>query len=98
MTQVPIYLSAKTNPHLEDSSLETHGPLGTLWVGIGLMAFYLALVWVNTLLGILLTPLFIVPGTWLMDRMGRRKRETTTVAEAPPTTAHDRHAAPRRDA
>jgi len=49
--------------------LETHGPLGTLWVGLGLCAFYIALVWINTLLGFVLTPLFIVPGTWLMDRV-----------------------------
>ena len=39
--------------------METHGPLGTLWVGIGLIGFYLALIWLNTLLGIFLTPLFM---------------------------------------
>ena len=49
--------------------LETHGPLGTLWVGLGLCAFYIALVWINTLLGFVLTPLFIVPATWLMDKV-----------------------------
>src|SRR3954471_20822923 len=49
--------------------LETHGPLGTLWVGLGLCCFYIALVWINTLLGIVLTPLFIVPLTWLQDRV-----------------------------
>ena len=53
--------------------METHGPLGTLWVGIGLIGFYLALIWLNTLLGIFLTPLFLIPGTWLMDWMQRRK-------------------------
>jgi hypothetical protein len=53
--------------------LESHGPLGTLWVGLGLGAFYIALIWLNTLLGFMLTPLFIIPATWLMDRMkGRR--------------------------
>jgi len=31
--------------------LETHGPLGTLWVSIGLICFYTALIWLNTLLG-----------------------------------------------
>lgn len=50
--------------------METHGPLATIWVGFGLIAFYLALIWINTLLGILLTPLFIVPLTWLQDRFG----------------------------
>ena len=70
--------------------METHGPLGTLWVGIGLCAFYLALIWVNTLLGILLTPLFLVPGTWLMDRLGVKRAAKGTTAEPPPA------AAPRR--
>ena len=56
--------------------MESHGPLGTLWVGIGLGLFYIALIWLNTLLGFVLTPLFIVPATWLMDHFGRR-RDTT---------------------
>lgn len=63
--------------------METHGPLGTLWVGLGLIAFYIALIWLNTLLGHFLTPLFLIPGTWLMDwvqqrRAARRASETTT--------------------
>ena len=49
--------------------METHGPLGTLWVGLGLCAFYIALIWINTLLGFVLTPLFIVPATWLQDKV-----------------------------
>jgi hypothetical protein len=52
--------------------VETHGPLGTLWVGLGLCGFYIALVWINTLLGFMLTPLFIVPQTWLLDRVRGR--------------------------
>jgi hypothetical protein len=54
--------------------LETHGPLGTLWVSFGLVAFYIALIWLNSLLGMFLTPLFIVPGTWLLDWLNKRKR------------------------
>jgi hypothetical protein len=54
---------------IRSDTLETHGPLGTLWVGLGLCAFYIALVWINTLLGFLLTPLFIVPLTWLQDKV-----------------------------
>jgi hypothetical protein len=50
--------------------VETQGPLATLWVSIGLGAFYIGLVWVNTLLGVFLTPLFIIPGTWLLDKLG----------------------------
>ena len=53
--------------------METHGPLGTLWVSFGLIAFYIALVWLNSLLGLFLTPLFIVPGTWLLDWLKKRK-------------------------
>ena len=52
--------------------METHGPLGILWTGIGLCAFYIALIWINTLLGVFLTPLFIVPATWLMDKRARK--------------------------
>ncbi|HEX5972866.1 MAG TPA: hypothetical protein VFY85_13125 [Gemmatimonadaceae bacterium] len=53
--------------------METHGPLGILWVGIGLCAFYIALVWINTLLGFMLTPLFTLPATRLMDTLNKRK-------------------------
>ena len=53
--------------------METNGPLGTLWTGLGLTAFYIALIWINTLLGFFLTPLFIVPMTWLMDKRKRAK-------------------------
>ena len=56
--------------------LETHGPLGTLVVGLGLGAFYLALTWVNLLLGHMLTPLFLIPITWLMDKVSERRRST----------------------
>ena len=34
------------------------GPIGILIAGLGLGAFYTALIWVNTLLGLFLTPLF----------------------------------------
>ena len=54
--------------------LETHGPLGTLWVSIGLIAFYCALIWLNTLLGFFLTPLLSgIPMSWLLDWRKRRK-------------------------
>ena len=57
------------------TALETSGPLGTLWVGLGLCAFYIALIWLNTLLGVFLTPLFIIPGTWLLEWLERRRRD-----------------------
>ena len=53
--------------------MQSQGPLAVLWVGIGLCSFYIALVWLNTLLGFFLTPLFIIPATWLMDIMKARK-------------------------
>jgi hypothetical protein len=53
--------------------METHGPLGTLWVSLGLIGFYLALIWLNSLLGLFLTPLFLIPQTWLMDWLKQRK-------------------------
>ena len=60
--------------------MESHGPLGTLWVGIGLGCFYIALIWLNTLLGFVLTPLFFIPGTWLMDYRNRRKAASDSAA------------------
>jgi hypothetical protein len=53
--------------------VQSNGPLGVLWVGIALGAFYIALIWLNTLLGFFLTPLFLIPQTWLMDLAARRK-------------------------
>ena len=60
--------------------METHGPLGTLWVSLGLIAFYIALIWLNSLLGMFLTPLFVVPGTWLLDWFKRRKAERSATS------------------
>jgi len=57
--------------------VESHGPLGTLWVGLALGAFYIALIWLNTLLGFFLTPLFVIPQTWLMDFLARRRGRKT---------------------
>ena len=61
--------------------METHGPLGTLWVSLGLIGFYIALIWLNSLLGLFLTPLFLIPQTWLMDYLKKRKEKR---AEASP--------------
>ncbi len=55
--------------------METHGPLGTLWVSLGLIAFYIAITWLQVVLGLLAGPLFIVPATWLLDWRKRRKGE-----------------------
>ena len=55
--------------------METHGPLGTLWVGAALSAFYIALLWINTLLPVFLTPLFIMPLTWFFGGKRQRRRK-----------------------
>lgn len=62
--------------------METHGPLGTLWVGIGLICFYIALIWLNALLGHFLTPLFLIPITWGMDALKRRKERRAAKHQA----------------
>ena len=54
--------------------MQSQGPLAILWVGIGLCCFYIALVWLNTLLGFFLTPLFVIPATWVMDLVQKRKQ------------------------
>ena len=64
--------------------METQGPLGTLWAGIGLMCFYIALTWLNTLLGLFLTPLFIIPLTWAMDKLGVRRRQRAATSTGEP--------------
>ncbi len=53
--------------------METQGPLALIWVAAGLIAFYIALIWINSLLGLFLTPLFIIPLTWFQDKMKQRK-------------------------
>jgi hypothetical protein len=70
--------------------METHGPLGTLWVSFGLIGFYLALIWLNTLLGVFLTPLFLIPGTWLMDYLEKRKRRRDGSSEESDALTADR--------
>jgi hypothetical protein len=44
---------------------------------VALGAFYIALIWLNTLLGFFLTPLFLIPQTWLMDWFARRRGQKT---------------------
>lgn len=53
--------------------METHGPLGIIWAGLGLSGFYIALIWINTLLGVFLTPLFLIPVTWFVG--GKKEPE-----------------------
>lgn len=58
---------------------------GTAWAALGMTAYYIALVWINTLLGLFLSPLFLIPMTWLQDRMMARRnppRVSTPAAAA----------------
>ena len=50
---------------LESHSLAASIVIGILWTGLGLGSFYIGLIWINTLLGFILTPLFVLPATWL---------------------------------
>lgn len=50
-----------------------NGFFGTAWAALGMTAYYLALVWINTLLGLFLAPLFLIPMTWLQDRYLMRR-------------------------
>ena len=50
------------------------GPLGTLIAGLGMGSFYVALIWINMLLGMFLTPLFLIPLTWVQDVWNARKQ------------------------
>lgn len=61
-------LKRAVNEHSTRNSVETHGPLGVIWVSLGLVAFYIALIWINSLLGLMITPLFTLLATRLFDR------------------------------
>ncbi len=60
-------------PPYRGDDVETHGPLGVIWAGAGLTAFYIALIWINSLLGLFLTPLFLIPVTWFVGGKNKRK-------------------------
>ena len=50
--------------------MESHGTLGTIWASFGMTAYYMALTWINILLGLFLSPLFVIPLTWLKQKQG----------------------------
>lgn len=58
---------------LEPTGLETHGPLGTVWVSVGLICFYIALIWINGLLALIVNSMLTIPSTWLMDWVKAKK-------------------------
>ncbi|HEX5581726.1 MAG TPA: hypothetical protein VFX39_09130 [Gemmatimonadaceae bacterium] len=38
-------------------------------------SYYMALLWINVLLVSFLTPLFLIPGTWVLDALSRKRRD-----------------------
>lgn len=62
--------------------MESHSVFGTLWAGLGMGSYYMALLWINVLLVSFLTPLFLIPGTWVLDMLSR-KRNTGAPARTP---------------
>ncbi len=52
--------------------MESHGTFGTIWASLGMTAYYCALIWINILLGLFLSPLFMIPMTWVQDRFAKR--------------------------
>lgn len=54
--------------------MESYSVFGTLWAGLGMGAYYMALLWINVLLGAFLTPLFLIPGTWILDALSRQRK------------------------
>lgn len=52
--------------------MEHHGTFGTIWAALGMTAYYMALTWINVLLGLFLSPLFMIPITWVQDRFAKR--------------------------
>lgn len=43
---------------------------GTIWASLGLSAYFMALTWINMLLGLFLSPLFMIPISWLTSKQG----------------------------
>ena len=60
------------NHSLVGDIVETNGPLGLLWMSIGLGCFYVGLLWLNLLLGHFLTPLFLLTASRMF---GGKKRD-----------------------
>lgn len=54
--------------------METHGALGTIWAALGMASYWMALIWINVLLGSFLSPLFMIPVTWVQDALRKPAR------------------------
>ncbi len=50
--------------------MEDAGTFGTIWASLGMSAYFMALTWINLLLGLMLSPLFTIPLTWFQSKQG----------------------------
>lgn len=53
--------------------MESHGTFGSIWASLGMTAYWMGLIWINILLGTFLSPLFMIPLTWIQDKMRANK-------------------------
>lgn len=52
--------------------VEHHGTFGVIFASLGMTAYYMALTWINILLGLLLGPLFMIPLTLVQDAFAKK--------------------------
>ena len=57
---------------VQEIVVEHHGVFGTIWASLGMTAYYMALTWINILLGLMLGPLFMIPLTWAQDAFAKK--------------------------
>ena len=63
-------LASRDRTHfVGDIVVEYHGTFGTIWASLGMTAYYMALTWINILIGLFLGPLFMIPITWVQDAL-----------------------------
>ena len=53
--------------------MESHGTFGSFFAALGMTAYWMALIWINILLSLFLSPLFSIPITWVQDKMRKSK-------------------------
>lgn len=57
---------------LRSTTVESHSTLGTIWATLGMTGYWMGLLWLNILLSNFLTPLLIIPFTWIQDAVRKR--------------------------
>ena len=68
-----VHVGTRDRLHLVgEIVVEHHGVFGTIWASLGMTAYYMALTWINILLGLVLGPLFMIPLTWVQDAFAKK--------------------------